>query len=85
VPDHPAADGPWPGRCCTSPPRGSCLGGHAVPLGADRGLNTLLCAGTGHPHDNGRITALGAGAMFRAAGILAKQHRLRRHSEPYAA
>jgi IS605 OrfB family transposase len=28
-------------------------------------------------HDDGRITALGAGAQFRAAGVLAKQYRLR--------
>jgi hypothetical protein len=55
--------------------------GHTVALGVDWGLNTLLSAGAARLHDDGRITALGAGAMFRAAGILAKQHRLRRHSE----
>jgi hypothetical protein len=55
--------------------------GHAVALGVDWGLNTLLSAGTVRLHDNGQITALGAGAQFRAAGVLAKQHRLRRHSE----
>ncbi|TYC07383.1 transposase, partial [Micromonospora sp. MP36] len=32
-------------------------------------------------HEGGRITALGAGGQFRAAGVLAKQHRLRRHGE----
>ncbi|MEH0418872.1 hypothetical protein [Streptomyces sp. B21-083] len=55
--------------------------GHAVALGVDWGLNTLLSAGAARLHDNGRITALGTGAQFRAAGVLAKQHRLRRHSE----
>ncbi|MGW8767269.1 zinc ribbon domain-containing protein [Streptomyces sp. NPDC055815] len=47
----------------------------------DWGLNTLLSAGTARLHDDGRITALGAGAQFRAAGVLAKQYRLRRISE----
>jgi hypothetical protein len=47
----------------------------------DWGLNTLLSAGAACFHDDGRITALGAGGMFRAAGVLAQQHRLRRHSE----
>ncbi|MGY6025443.1 zinc ribbon domain-containing protein [Streptomyces spinosirectus] len=55
--------------------------GHTVALGVDWGLNTLLSAGTARLHDDGRITALGHGAQFRAAGILAKQHRLRRLSE----
>ncbi|MBT2490721.1 transposase [Streptomyces sp. ISL-96] len=55
--------------------------GHTVALGVDWGLNTLLSAGAARMHDDGRITALGAGGMFRAAGVLAKQHRLRRESE----
>ncbi|MFF7020820.1 zinc ribbon domain-containing protein [Streptomyces klenkii] len=55
--------------------------GHSVALGVDWGLNTLLTAGAARLHSNGRITALGAGGMFRAAGVLAKQHRLRRLSE----
>ncbi len=55
--------------------------GHAVALGVDWGLNTLLSAGAAQLHEDGRIAALGAGAMFRAAGVLAKQHRLRRLSE----
>ncbi|WP_251057592.1 zinc ribbon domain-containing protein [Streptomyces sp. ISL-94] len=55
--------------------------GHTVALGVDWGLNTLLSAGAAHLHEDGRITALGTGAQFRAAGILAKQHRLRRHAE----
>ncbi|MEU2771903.1 hypothetical protein ABZ646_03020 [Streptomyces sp. NPDC007162] len=55
--------------------------GHRVALGVDWGLNTLLSAGAAHLHDDGRITALGTGAQFRAAGVLAKQHRLRRLSE----
>lgn len=55
--------------------------GHTVALGVDWGLNTLLSAGAARLHDDGRITAFGAGAQFRAAGVLAKQYRLRRHSE----
>jgi transposase-like protein len=55
--------------------------GHTVALGVDWGLNTLLSAGAVRLHDDGRITALGGGGMFRAAGVLAKQHRLRRLSE----
>lgn len=55
--------------------------GHTVALGVDWGLNTLLSAGAARLHDDGRITALGSGAQFRAAGVLAKQHRLRRHCE----
>ncbi|MGW5667804.1 zinc ribbon domain-containing protein [Micromonospora sp. NPDC003776] len=55
--------------------------GHPVALGVDWGLNTLLSAGALRRHADGRITALGAGGQFRAAGVLAKQHRLRRLSE----
>ncbi|WP_251059887.1 zinc ribbon domain-containing protein [Streptomyces sp. ISL-100] len=55
--------------------------GHTIALGVDWGLNTLLSAGAARLHDDGRITALGAGAQFRAAGVVAKQHRLRRHGE----
>ncbi|WP_037958614.1 zinc ribbon domain-containing protein [Streptomyces violens] len=55
--------------------------GHTVALGVDWGLTTLLSAGAARLHDDGRITGLGAGGMFRAAGVLAKQHRLRRLSE----
>ncbi|WP_149827913.1 zinc ribbon domain-containing protein [Streptomyces tailanensis] len=55
--------------------------GHTTALGVDWGLNTLLSAGAVRLHDNGTITALGGGAQFRAAGVLAKQHRLRRESE----
>ncbi|MFE9206304.1 zinc ribbon domain-containing protein [Micromonospora sp. NPDC007230] len=55
--------------------------GHTAALGVDWGLNTLLSAGAVRLYDDGRITALGAGGQFRAAGVLAKQHRLRRHSE----
>ncbi|WP_245606420.1 transposase [Streptomyces himastatinicus] len=51
--------------------------GHTVALGVDWGLGTLLSAGAARLHDDGRITTLGAGAQFRAAGVLAKQHRLR--------
>jgi hypothetical protein len=46
------------------------------------GLNTLLSAGAAQLSGDGQITPLGAaGGMFRAGGVLAKQHRLRRHSE----
>jgi hypothetical protein len=55
--------------------------GHTVALGVDWGLNTLLSAGAARLHPDGAITALGAGAQYRASGVLAKQHRLRRHSE----
>ncbi|MGW5666909.1 zinc ribbon domain-containing protein, partial [Micromonospora sp. NPDC003776] len=55
--------------------------GHTVALGVDWGLNTLLSAGALRRRADGRITALGAGGQFRAAGVLAKQHRLRRHCE----
>ncbi|MFG2411746.1 zinc ribbon domain-containing protein [Streptomyces goshikiensis] len=55
--------------------------GHTIALGVDWGLNTLLSAGTVSLGGDGRMTAHGAGGMFRAAGVLAKQHRLRRLSE----
>ena len=55
--------------------------GHTVALGIDWGLNTLLSAGACRLDPGGTITALGAGAQYRAAGVLARQHRLRRHSE----
>ncbi|MFE3560295.1 zinc ribbon domain-containing protein, partial [Streptomyces sp. NPDC059193] len=55
--------------------------GHTVALGVDWGLNTLLSCGAARLHDDGRIASLGVGGMFRAAGIIAKQHRLRRLSE----
>ncbi|MFJ8013653.1 zinc ribbon domain-containing protein [Streptomyces sp. NPDC096339] len=55
--------------------------GHMVALGVDWGLNTLLSAGAVRLHEDGQITTLGSGARFQAAGVLAKQHRLRRQSE----
>ncbi|MEU1046010.1 zinc ribbon domain-containing protein [Streptomyces sp. NPDC005897] len=55
--------------------------GHMVALGVDWGLNTLLSAGAARLHDDRTITVLGPGGMFRTAGVLAKQHRLRRLSE----
>ncbi|MEO6088407.1 MAG: hypothetical protein ABIQ18_35370 [Umezawaea sp.] len=74
------------GRVCadlayTHPVPKTRRAGHTVAFGVDWGLNTLLSAGAARLHDDGRITALGAGGMFRAGGVLAKQHRLRRHSE----
>jgi hypothetical protein len=55
--------------------------GHTVALGLDWGLNTLLSAGAVRLGPDATITALGAGAQFRAAGVLAKAHRLRRQGE----
>ncbi|MFU8855281.1 hypothetical protein ACNAW0_30615, partial [Micromonospora sp. SL1-18] len=55
--------------------------GHTIAVGVDWGLNTLLSAGALRLQEDGRITTLGAGGQFRAAGVLAKQHRLRRLSE----
>ncbi|MFG2940276.1 transposase [Streptomyces sp. NPDC048282] len=55
--------------------------GHTIALGVDWGLNTLLSAGAVRLHDNGTLTVLGSGAQFRAAGVLAKQHQLRRQGE----
>lgn len=55
--------------------------GHTVALGVDWGLNTLLSAGAARLHADGTIIAFGAGGQYRAAGVLARQHRLRRHSE----
>jgi hypothetical protein len=55
--------------------------GHTVALGLDWGLNTLLSAGATRLSGGGTITALGAGAQYRAAGALAKAHRLRRQGE----
>jgi IS605 OrfB family transposase len=54
---------------------------HTVALGIDWGLNTLLSAGAVRLHDDASIATLRHGARFQAAGVLAKQHRLRRHSE----
>ncbi|MEW2396737.1 zinc ribbon domain-containing protein [Streptomyces sp. NPDC046862] len=55
--------------------------GHTIALGVDWGLNTLLSVGAARLHPDGTITALGTGALFRAAGVGAKQHRLRRELE----
>ncbi len=55
--------------------------GHAVALGVDWGLNTLLSAGAARRNADQTITAVGSGAQYRAAGVLAKQHRLRRQGE----
>jgi hypothetical protein len=55
--------------------------GHTVALGLDWGLSTLLSAGTVRLKPDGTVTALGAGAQYRANGVLAKTHRLRRHGE----
>jgi hypothetical protein len=50
-------------------------------VGADWGVNTLLSAGAVRLGRDGTITAAGAGAQFRADGILAKLDRLRRQGE----
>jgi hypothetical protein len=65
----------------THPVPKAARSGHTVALGVDWGLSTMLSAGPARLHGDGHITAPGAGAMFRAAGVLARQHRLRRHSE----
>lgn len=64
----------------TGVPRAS-RAGHVVALGIDWGLNTLLSAGACRLSPDGTITALGAGAQYRAGGVLARQHRLRRQGE----
>lgn len=55
--------------------------GHTVALGVDWGLNTLLSAGACELRGDGTIAAWGTGGMFRATGVLGRQHRLRRQSE----
>jgi hypothetical protein len=55
--------------------------GHTVAIGIDWGVSTLLSAGAVCLHPDGTITALGTGAQYRAAGVLAKARRLRRHGE----
>jgi IS605 OrfB family transposase len=65
----------------TSPAPHGRRAGHTVALGIDWGLNTLLSAGACRLNPDGTITALGAGAQYRAGGVLAKQHRLRRQGE----
>jgi hypothetical protein len=55
--------------------------GHTVALGLDWGLNTLLSAGACRLDPDGTVTALGAGAQYRAGGVLAKAGRLRRQGE----
>jgi hypothetical protein len=55
--------------------------GHTVALGLDWGLNTLLSAGAVRLRPDGSAEARGAGAQYRAGGVLAKQHRLRRQGE----
>ncbi|MFC9629168.1 zinc ribbon domain-containing protein [Streptomyces mirabilis] len=73
-----------------SPPEGIRVNDRIVRMAQEQAGRTLrsaqwradlTAAGAARLHDDGRITALGAGGMFRAAGVLAKQHRLRRHSE----
>jgi IS605 OrfB family transposase len=55
--------------------------GHTVALGVDWGLNTLLSAGAVRLGPDGTMTALGAGAQYRADGVLAKAGRVRRQGE----
>jgi hypothetical protein len=55
--------------------------GHTIALGIDWGLNTMLSAGACRLRPDGTIAALGAGAQYRANGVLAKAHRLRRQGE----
>lgn len=78
---HVAADAVRADLTFTHPVPGARKNGHLVALGVDWGLNTLLSAGVCRIDADGHITAAGSGGQFRAAGILAKQHRLRRHGE----
>ena len=55
--------------------------GHTIAIGLDWGLNTLLSAGAVRLGPDGTIAALGAGAQYRANGVLAKAGRLRRQGE----
>ncbi len=55
--------------------------GHVIALGVDWGLNTLLSAGAARLNADQTITAAGSGAQYRAGGVLAKAHRLRRQGE----
>jgi IS605 OrfB family transposase len=55
--------------------------GHVTALGIDWGLNTLMSVGACRLNPDGTISALGAGAQYRAGGVLARQHRLRRQGE----
>jgi IS605 OrfB family transposase len=55
--------------------------GHTVALGIDWGLNTMLSAGAVRLRPDGSVTALGAGAQYRASGVLAKASRLRCQGE----
>ncbi|HEY6786973.1 MAG TPA: zinc ribbon domain-containing protein [Trebonia sp.] len=55
--------------------------GHVVALGVDWGLSTLLSAGAARLNGDLTITVLGAGGQYRARGVLARAHRLRRHAE----
>lgn len=50
-------------------------------MGIDWGINTLVSAGACRLDPDGSITALGAGAQYRAGRVLAKAGRLRRHGE----
>jgi IS605 OrfB family transposase len=65
----------------TYPAPQACREGHTVAVGVDWGLNTLLSAGAVRLRPDGSMTALGAGAQYRASGVLARAHRLRRHDE----
>ena len=71
----------WADIAFTHPVPQSRRNGHTVAVGLDWGLNTLLSAGAVRLRQDGSITALGAGAQYRANGVLAKTHRLRRHGE----
>jgi hypothetical protein len=71
----------WADLAFTCPVPKSRRDGHTTALGLDWGLNTMLSAGAVRLNPDGAVTALGAGAQYRANGILAKTHRLRRHGE----
>jgi hypothetical protein len=71
----------WADIAFTHPVPQARRNGHTIALGLDWGLNTLLSAGAVRLRLDGSIEALGAGAQYRANGVLAKTHRLRRHGE----
>jgi hypothetical protein len=71
----------WADTAHTRPVPAPRRGGHETGLGIDWGLNTLLSAGSARLQPDGTITALGSGAQYRASGVLAKAHRLRRQGE----
>jgi IS605 OrfB family transposase len=78
---RPAGSRVWADVAFTQQVPSAHRAGHTVALGIDWGLNTMLSAGACRLDPDGTITTLGAGAQYRAGGVLARQHRLRRQGE----